>query len=374
MWKQSDKGHRLGPARRRPMLWNALLAVFLLGSLFCSYLFYASVRDIVAYSNLPLAAGGLSIVGGAPAIGLADSAATPVPDTSGDSRLTILLLGIDARNGSTTPCRTDTMILFSVDPVSKTVSMLSIPRDLWVPLPPGASNRGYDRINTAHFYGEADKYPGGGPALAKEAVQYNLGVPVQYYVRINFSGFQKIIDEIGGIDIEVPRDIVDTQYPVSDDEVMTLRIPAGWQHMDGDLALKYARTRHDSSDLDRARRQQQVIMAVRDKVLSLNIPLTRIPGLLLALGDSVSTDIPLDKIYTLAQVARQVQTGAIQQAVIDETMVTPWVTPGGADVLLPQRDKIRALVEKLFPMSPVTTAMARQPGKLAQEVATPVSP
>ncbi len=330
------------------------LAAFVLGGLFCGYLFYASVRDIAAYANLPFLPG--QPLHSAQVAGLeredpVGKAAVDQPaaqDTEG--YINILLLGIDAREGKSTPCRTDTMILLSVDRKQNTVTMLSIPRDLWVPMPPGL-DLGVNRINAAHLFGDLYKYPGGGPALAKRTVQYNLGVPVHYYVRIDFQGFQRAIDEIGGIEVDVPRELVDTKYPTADGGVMTLHIQAGRQHMNGDQALKYVRTRHDNSDIDRARRQQQVILAVRDKALKLNIPLARLPGLIRILGDSFKTDLPLAEIVALAQVTRQMQATAIRQGVIDETMTVPWRTPEGWDVLVPQRDKVRALVAELFPLS-----------------------
>jgi len=332
-------------AARRRVLWRAVVALLVVSGAAFGYLLYASIRDIVAYGGLPLLV--------APAYAAvprlsgptAEPQATPTPA----QRMNILLLGIDARRNADAPSRTDSMMLCSVDPAAKSVTLLSIPRDLWVPMPPGFTFVGQDRINAAHFYGDLYHYPVGGPALAKEAVQYNLGVPVQYYVRIDFQGFVRAIDEIGGIDIDVPREIVDTAYPLDGDQVTTLRIHAGLQHMDGDLALKYARTRHDSNDIDRARRQQQVMLAVRDKVLALDIPLTRIPALFSILGSSIQTDMPLDKIYQAAQVVRAVHTSEIRHAVIDETMTTRWITSGGADVLLPQQDRIHALIEELFP-------------------------
>jgi hypothetical protein len=141
--------------------------------------------------------------------------------------------------------------------------------------------------------------------------------------------------------------------------------------MDGDLALKYARTRHDSSDIDRARRQQQVIRAVRDKVLSLNFPLARIPEQLRILGDSVQTDMSIEDLIAIAQAAREVPEDGIKSRVIDETMVIEWKTPEGWDVLVPRPDPIRALVGELFP-APTPTVTLGPLGdreKLAQEAA-----
>ena len=329
---------------QRRVFWSAVVTFFAVSGIALGCLLYASMRDLTLYGNLPLLA--------APAYAAvaqwSDPTAVPEAAQPPPQRMNILLLGIDARENTSGPSRTDSMMLCSIDPISKTVTLLSIPRDLWVPMPPGFVYVGQDRINAAHLYGDLYHYPGGGPALAKETVQYNLGVPVQYYVRVDFHGFVRIIDEIGGIDVDVPRDIVDMAYPVGNDQVTTLHIHAGLQHMDGDLALKYARTRHDSSDIDRARRQQQVMLAIRGKALSLDIPLTRIPGLLSVLGDSVQTDMPLDRIYQAAQVVRTVRADSIRRAVIDETMTTRWMTSGGADVLLPQPDKIHALVDELF--------------------------
>jgi LCP family protein required for cell wall assembly len=316
--------------------------VFVAGSLFFGYLFYASIRDIVAYAELPfLTSGpaGLAHPSGFGGSGL-------VSQRQLNERVNILFIGIDRRENEPGPWRTDTLILFSMDPISNTASMLSIPRDLWVTLP------GYnidERINAAHVYGEQLKYPGGGPELAKRTVQYNLGIPVHYYARLDFVGFEKIIDAIGGIEIDVPREIIDYSYPTPNYGTVRLHIKAGRQQMDGALALKYARTRHGSSDVDRARRQQQVVMAVRDKLLKLNFPIARIPEQLRLLGDSLHTDMNLEVLYAVAHAARLVPNESIQTGIIDDSMVISWTTPQGWDVLVPRRERVRALVTELFP-------------------------
>ena len=361
MRKRHDQARDPRSADPRRALWNVLLLVFLLGGLFCGYLFYVSIRDIVAYAELPFVVGGPANPGGPGGDG--DSAPFTGPQLT--QRVNILFLGLDRRDNDPGPWRTDTMILFSVDPISKTISMLSIPRDLYVPIP----GFGEDRINAAHAYGDQFKLPGGGPELAKRTVQYNLGIPVDYFVRLDFRGFEKIIDQINGIDIDVPRTIVDTEYPTPDYGTMTVRFEAGRQHMDGKRALQYARTRHDSNDFDRSRRQQQVITAVRDKVLGLQVSLDRIPGLLRLLGDSVQTDMSLKEIYAVAQAARQMS--SLNGEVIDETMTWPARTTGGAEVLLPDRDKIRVLVNRLFPSPTPSVSLGAlgDPQKLAQEAA-----
>jgi anionic cell wall polymer biosynthesis LytR-Cps2A-Psr (LCP) family protein len=206
--------------------------------------------------------------------------------------------------------------------------------------------------------------------LAKKTVQYTLGVPIHYYVRINFEGFEKLVDTLGGITVDVEEAIHDDRYPDANYGYMTIDIPAGVQHMDGKTALQYARARHGGSDFTRARRQQQVITAIRDKAFSLNIPLTKIPEMLRIAGDSVQTDLGLNEMYTLAKLGREILGDSIQGAVIDETMTTPQITPDGAHVLIPNRASIREVVGELFggPM-PTDVATRSEKEVIAQEAA-----
>jgi LCP family protein required for cell wall assembly len=269
------------------------------------------------------------------------------PDWQKKERVNILLLGIDEREDQYGPWRTDTMIVLTVDPENNTAGILSIPRDLWVHIP----GYGENRINTAHYTGDLEKYPGGGPALAIKTVQHNLGITIHYYVRVNFSGFIKAIDTIGGVDIYVEKEIDDPLYPDNAYGYDPLYIPAGLQHMDGALALKYARTRHGGSDFDRLRRQQQVIMAVRDKVLRFGmLPqlLSKLPELLKTVGDSVQTDLQLDEMLNLVQLASQIDDEHIKAATIDSSMTEPTTRYNGAQVLIPSRDEIRAVVDEIF--------------------------
>jgi LCP family protein required for cell wall assembly len=276
-----------------------------------------------------------------------------VPDlVEKQERINILLLGIDQRENDPGPWRTDTMILVSIDPATESVAMLSIPRDLWVTIP----GFGEDRINTAHMKGDAQDYPGGGPALAKKTVWFALGVPVDYYVRVNFSGFEKIIDEIGGITINVEEAIHDEEYPDGNYGTMVIDIPAGEQHMDGVTALQYARSRHETSDYDRMERQQKVILAAREKVLSLDIPVSRIPALIEAVGDSVQTDLALNDILHLADILRNVDAERIEHDIINNGMTTTVITPDHKMVEVPDWEQVRQLVDTLFP-APVPSAV-----------------
>jgi len=268
--------------------------------------------------------------------------------------LNILLLGVDKRPKEVDPPRTDTIIVLHYDPKHHKLGMLSIPRDMWVQIP----NYGEGRINTAYRIGEMKKYPGGGPVLVKETVRRFIGYPIDYYVMINFDGFRKLVDLIGGIDIDVPKPINDPTFPDENYGYSPLYIPAGRIHMDGDLALKYARTRHQDSDFGRARRQQQVIMAIRDKVMEkkmLPSLIARAPQIYKALGNSISTDMPISLMVALAR-SMASQDLTVEQAVIDSSCTKQYRTQGGAWVLLPLRDKVRAVVDKIMQDTPPVAA------------------
>jgi len=279
-----------------------------------------------------------------------------LPTWSGQNRVTVLLLGVDERAQETGPWRTDTMMLLTLDPVSRQAGVLSIPRDLWVPIPGHKDGR----INTAHFLGDLYDYDGGGPGLAAETVEYNLGVPVDYYVRINFQAFVTLVDQIGGIDVFVEETIDDPLYPDHAYGYDPLHIEAGWHHFDGEMALKYARTRHTSNDFDRARRQQQVMMAILDRVTSLDMlpQLARTaPELYATVQSSVSTDLALDQILALGNLATSVDRDTIRTGVIDQTCTQPWVTPDGAQVLVPLRDRIREVRDYVWSADVPTVAV-----------------
>ena len=279
-----------------------------------------------------------------------------MPTWSGEDRVTVLLLGVDERAQETGPWRTDTMMVLTLDPVTRQAGALSIPRDLWVPVP------GYKdgRINTAHFLGDLYGHEGGGPALAVETVEYNFGTPIDYYVRVNFQAFVSLVDQIGGIDVYVETTINDPLYPDYNYGYDPLYIDAGWHHFDGELALKYARTRHASSDFDRARRQQQVMLAILDRVTSYELlpQLARTaPQIFQTVQSSVLTNMALDQILALANIATSIEPENIHLGVIDQTCTQAWVTPDGAQVLVPLRDRMREVRDYVFqtePLSPGT--------------------
>ena len=243
--------------------------------------------------------------------------------------LNIVLLGSDKRDESAT-WRTDTIIILSVDTESDFVRLLSIPRDLWVDIP----GHGPDRINTADLWGELER-EGGGPEVIKQTLYQSLGIPIHYYVRVDFDGFTKIIDAIGGLDIDV-------ECPLPDIELTT-----GMQHMDGELALLYARSRITTSDFDRSRRQRKLLMALWEQGLSVSV-IPRLPGLSRAMADTVQTDIPFDQVVALAYKGLQLRPNYIFSNSIGPWQVENWTTPQGAAVLLPVDEEIRKLLAMFY--------------------------
>ena len=360
------------PKPRRPMLFSgvflgALLLVFLAAFGYASYLFFQTARTIVLNApqmrSNPAPVTADAIVPGGDA-GADASVQTQVDTTDSQSSLSallapiwneqepinILLLGIDQRPGEKGSYRTDTMILLNIDPKTGNVGMLSLPRDLWVTVPTVIPRE--TRINAAHFIGDSDpNYSGDGPTLAKETVSLFLGQPVHYYVRINFEGFRTLLEEIGCLEIDVPYTIDDPEFPDDNYGYDPFYIEAGHYCMDADTVLKYARTRHQDTDFGRMRRQQQVLVAAKDKVLSADeLPhlISRMPALLNALSDSLKTDMPMSQQITLANLARKLNTDNMRRLVIDGSMVEATILPSGAYVLMPKMDVIQPAVEAFF--------------------------
>lgn len=274
---------------------------------------------------------------------------TPILSVEGhsdDERITVLVMGIDRRPGEPFISRTDTMMLLSINQRNDTASILSIPRDLYVVIP----GRGRDRINTAMVYGSTGNNPSGGAALAIQTIEYNLGVPVDHYLLVDFNAFIRTIDTIGGITVEVPYDIYDPTFPDMNYGYDPLSIPAGTHQFDGGMALKYARTRHQDNDFYRAQRQQQVLMAVRSKVLSMGpVEMVRqAPNLYRQIEDGIRTDLSLEQMGQIALIAKDIPKENIQTAVLDHNYVVGHRTPGGASVLVLINDRAAPLIQELF--------------------------
>jgi LCP family protein required for cell wall assembly len=237
-------------------------------------------------------------------------------------RESVLVMGSDARPDELKRGevgRTDTLLIFVGDRAMPRVAMVSLPRDLWVGIP----GYGQERVNAA--------YELGGPQTAKQTVSNVIGQPIDRYVIIGLQGVRDVVDAVGGVDITVPQAIHDDAYPTDDYGYQVVDIPAGRQHMDGDTALKYARTRHQDSDFARTARQQQVVAAVRNAMLNpLNWP--RIPAVAAAVTTSIKTDMsPLDAVALGAAMLRS--PGDADHLVVDTSLATPVTGADGAYLL-----------------------------------------
>lgn len=243
--------------------------------------------------------------------------------------LNIILLGSDKRPRSRA-WRTDSMIVVSVDMEYNIVRLLSIPRDLWVFIP----GHGYNRVNTAELWGELAK-KGSGTERVKQTIHHNLGIPIHYYVRVDFQGFMKIIDTVGGVDVDV-------DCPLPD-----IDLKPGIHHMNGEQALRYARSRKSTSDFDRGRRQRKVLLSLWDQSLSMNI-IPRLPELWVTMADSFETDLPFEQVVNLAYVGVRLEHQHILNRAISRGQVKSWRTPQGAAVLLPLEEEIRKMFESFY--------------------------
>ncbi len=260
--------------------------------------------------------------------------------------MNILLIGIDGfSNNYGRAARADTLILLGINFAEKSARMLSVPRDLWVPLP-GLVQLTEGRINTAYHYGELYGAPGGGPGELSAVFANTFGLRVDRYVVVSFSAFEQGIDAIGGIDLSIPEAIHDSKYPLRDGSgTIAIDFPAGDVHLDGSNALIYARIRHDSSDFRRMRRQQQVLLAVRNRLLSpATIP--DLPALAQVLISSARTNLSLEDLALLGCLGVQINQDAIQTWVLGSGMVVDTKLADGAQVLLPNMEAILPVLEQ----------------------------
>ncbi|MBI3160342.1 MAG: LCP family protein [Chloroflexi bacterium] len=270
----------------------------------------------------------------------------PLPLLSAPDSITFLFIGSDRR---TTTVRTDTLILANYQPAYGVVTLLSVPRDLYVYVPGWTMQR----INAAYQHGEGNRhlYPEGGMALLKDTIRYSLGIQVNHVAMVGFDGFIQIVDTLGGVDVPVACAYTDWHIidpkkdPEDEDNWALYTVDAGLVHMDGDLALWYARSRLKSSDFDRGRRQQELLRALFHQALRLNT-LTRLPALYQQFSSTVQTDVSLDDLLPLAAVAPGIGTANVRSYFIDSTIVSNWRTPQNAAVLVPKPGALQALVTK----------------------------
>jgi LCP family protein required for cell wall assembly len=280
-----------------------------------------------------------------------------------DHITTVLLLGSDQRPGRRGNA-TDTIIVVAVNRQANAVNMLSIPRDTYVYIPGWTM----DRVNTALIRGEVLGVPGGGIALLRETLLYNFGIEVDYYARVDFDGFKQVVDSVGGIDVPVPCELTDWRL-ISPE--LDINDPANWEeytlgvgmiHMDGDLALWYARARMSTSDFDRNRRQQQILRALWRKSQGLDL-VTNLPALWGQLDETVETDMQLPDMLALAPTALNIDGGLVRGRSLSETL-TGWRTPDTqAAVQLPDLEKVPRLVEWLY-LEPGVYAVANEASRI----------
>jgi LCP family protein required for cell wall assembly len=265
------------------------------------------------------------------------------PVWGGKRYLNVLVLGFDSREGDRSPPRSDVFMLAQLDLQAKRINVVSIPRDLWVTVP----GYGEERINAAYPLGWRQEQPSAGVALVRRTVEQTFGVPIDYYIAVDFRGFQRVVDAVGGVDIDVPYYLRDDEYPTEDYRAQTVVFYPGPQHMDGRRALQYVRTRHQDSDYGRRRRQEQLLVALFDRGKNIGIA-TRLPGALRSLAGAVQTNFTLEEQLALGRVALAMDRADIGLYSVDETMTSGWTTPGGAEVVRGNWPLIRDLIARAF--------------------------
>lgn len=270
-----------------------------------------------------------------------------------DRMLNILFLGVGGE-GHDGPQLTDTIIYASVDLKEKRIGFVSLPRDLAYPLGSGR----FEKINAVNAYAEQD-HPGEGASRTKDAVATLLDTRIDHVVRIDFKGFSSFIDAIGGVDINVERSFSDTQYPTNDDLWTTVSFKKGPQHMNGAAALVFVRSRHgtngEGSDFARSARQQLVLMAVREKLLSLDTlsnP-TKLAGLYAAVSQNIQSDLTVWDMVRLAGLAKDFSRDRVTSHVLTDAEDGELVAAnvGGAFMLFPRKpdwSEIRSIVKDPF--------------------------
>ncbi len=289
-----------------------------------------------------------------------------VPPWDGRERLNIVLIGSDEQRGGH---NTDTLITVSIDPVTKQVAMFSLPRDtVDVPVPPGPAQRVWGRsyrskINAwfAENRRRADLWPGNDRQRGYNSLKAILGelynLDIRYFVEVNFDGFKKVVDSVGGVTINVQVPVVDDQFPGTTGRAQRLYIPSGLQHMDGEQALRYARSRHTSTDFDRGARQQRVLLSLREQADPQTL-IPRLPELVAALKTAVRTDIPIDQLDELLGLASQVDTANIRSYVFAPPLYSRDTCQDARGcVVIPNIARIKQAVKNAFTVDPRDEAL-----------------
>ena len=267
-----------------------------------------------------------------------------------EDRVNVLVIGVDSVPGRTATL-TDTMMVLSFDPVGKTASVVSLPRDL-INVPLGDGNEFGPKLNSLMSYANAHPklFPKGGLQTLQDAIGALLDIPIHYYARMEFTGFISMVDAVGGVDVKVPKAIDDPGYDGFGEGRRGWSISAGMHHLDGANALAYARSRKSAgeSDFTRAGRQQQILVGLKDAATKGGSLFWKLPALLDAVGDTVRTDVPVERLPQLAAAIDEMGSGGITRAVIRHPLVRSVDTRYGSS-LQPDLAAIRAVAAELFP-------------------------
>mgnify|MGYP005838698349 CR=1 FL=1 len=284
--------------------------------------------------------------------------AAPLLDEGGQDIINILLLGSDTFNPNNTG-RTDMIVILSINRSAGTVSMLSVPRDLYVYIP---DYRVY-RINSAYARGVQTDHPGGGAGMLSDTILYNLGIEIDHYARVDFSRFRRIVNDLGGVDISVDCELEDWRLtspdldPNAEENWEMFTLPVGAYRMDGDLALWYARSRRSTSDFDRGRRHMALLRAIYRRIQSLNL-IQQVADVYPQLLELVETDLTLDDVLSLIPMASSLDPTRIASYTLRPNVeVRSWLSPEGSSVLAPNREALRTRLEQFY--TPPTAQQTR---------------
>lgn len=270
-----------------------------------------------------------------------------------DDNIRILLLGMGGESHEG-PNLTDTIMVANIRPSTNDVALLSIPRDLVIPL----GKHGWQKVNSVNAFGEKE-HPGKGADYTRQVMEDILGIDIPYVVRVDFNGFKSLIDSVGGVDIYVERSFSDPTYPTNDFKTQTVSFQKGWQHMNSTTALIYSRSRHgnngEGTDFARAQRQQKVLLALKDKLLAGDTyrnPAT-VANTLAALRANISTNLQIGEMVRFAKMAQAMENTTIRNKVLDNSASSPLEdsTLYGAYVLVPKNDDwtpLREIAANIF--------------------------
>ena len=298
-----------------------------------------------------------------------------IPPWDGKEQLNILLIGADQRPKQGF-FNTDTLIVVSIDPVSKQVAMFSLPRDtVDVPIPPGPARNVFGssysgKINSwfSTIRNRSDLYSGTNTTRGYNGLKAILGglygLDIKYFVEVNFQGFMKVVDALGGVTVNVQVPVSDDRYPGIAGQLERVYIPSGIQHMDGLQALRYARSRHSSNDFDRGQRQQRLLLSLREQA-DPQVLIPHLTDLVSALKSAVRTDIPVSQLDDLLGLASSVDTKDIRSYVFAPPFYqTEFPNSSRGYIIVPNVPKIRTAVKNAFNTNPADEA---QREKLASE-------